>query len=73
MLLPFFTAALVAIGFAILLLLSSLSVANFEKTRPELFGAAGRTFYQLLVILYLPLTAMTLSFLGCEEDESGMW
>ncbi|KNC56082.1 uncharacterized protein AMSG_11685 [Thecamonas trahens ATCC 50062] len=35
--------------------------------------ACIRGYYQALVLLYLPLTAMALSFFACREDKEGMY
>ena len=44
-----------------------------SKTHSQLVGAYGRTMFQCLVLMYLPLTDAALAPFGCRRDSSGRW
>merc|ERR1711916_211286 len=43
------------------------------KTMGQLQSSAGRSFFQLLVLLYLPLTSVAFAPFGCQKDATGRW
>ncbi|KNC54559.1 uncharacterized protein AMSG_10409 [Thecamonas trahens ATCC 50062] len=44
-----------------------------KKNLDQLRGAAGRTLFQMIVLLYLPLTSASLAPFGCRKEETGRW
>ncbi|KNC51641.1 uncharacterized protein AMSG_07703 [Thecamonas trahens ATCC 50062] len=74
LLLPLFAAvavAVLALAFAVLIKAGVGWVGN--KNMGELTSGAGRTWFQLLVVLYLPLAGASFAPFGCRKDESGRW
>ena len=47
--------------------------ASEPLTVEALKDAMVRSFYQLLVLLYLPLTGMCMSYFGCNKGSDGRW
>merc|ERR1711916_116362 len=43
------------------------------KSVPELVDAVKRTWYQVMVLLYMPLCAGAFSLFGCRKDVTGRW
>ena len=75
MLLPVFAAGAVAfVGGAVFIPLIVAGVGPFaDKNIAQVLDAGKRVWYQLLVMLYLPLTAGAFSVFGCRREESGRW
>lgn len=73
MTLPAIAAVAVALVLLVAMCLRRAACAMLPKTDAELRSSALRTYYQLLVVLYLPLTAVALSYFGCERDVENKW
>ena len=73
--LPIFAALAVAVVLGCVFVpLKFLRVAWFAgKTLAELFDAGKRTWYQVMVLLYMPLCAGAFSLFGCRKDVTGRW
>ena len=75
MMLPVFAGG--AVAFVAGVVFVPLIVAGIgpfaDKNMAVLFGGARRVWYQLVVMLYLPLTAGAFSVFGCRKEESGEW
>ncbi|KNC49001.1 uncharacterized protein AMSG_11819 [Thecamonas trahens ATCC 50062] len=44
-----------------------------ELTVGSLADACRRGYFQLMALLYLPLTAMTMSYFNCHQNDEGRW
>lgn len=71
MFLPVFALLAMVLVWALARLLMRTRMS--DKTNQELLNACQRTYFQVIVILYLPLTAMALAFLGCRKGRDGVW
>ena len=75
LLLPLFAALAIALVIGVVFIpLGKVGVAWFaSKSMGELKSAFGRTLFQMLALLYMPLVAAAFSVFGCRKDESGRW
>ncbi|KNC53410.1 uncharacterized protein AMSG_08916 [Thecamonas trahens ATCC 50062] len=74
LLLPVFAAAVVGLVACVYAVLIAVGVRWFETKNMAMLGSAfGRTLFQIVVLLYLPLTSAALAPFGCRRDESGRW
>ncbi|KNC54971.1 uncharacterized protein AMSG_10216 [Thecamonas trahens ATCC 50062] len=64
LLLPVFAGALLCVIGGAVVLLSS-------RSRGEVISGVGRAWFQILVLLYLPLVNAAFAPFGCQRDESG--
>ncbi|KNC52378.1 fibronectin type III domain-containing protein [Thecamonas trahens ATCC 50062] len=74
LLLPVFAACMVAaVGVGYAGVIKARLTPLRTRTMAALVSACGRSLFQLVVLLYLPLTAAAFSVFGCYRDESGRW
>ena len=74
LLLPVFAAAALGVMVGVVAVLIKGGVGWFgTKNGGQLWPAFVRSWFQLLLLLYMPLTSAALSVFGCRKDESGRW
>ena len=74
LLLPVFAGATVVVVGALFYAASLARLPWFgSKTRSELVASCARTFFQILVLLYLPLTGAAFALFGCRKDATDRW
>ncbi|KNC51760.1 uncharacterized protein AMSG_12104 [Thecamonas trahens ATCC 50062] len=74
LLLPVFAAVVVVAIAALLWVAGRLGIPWLSnKSTAEVTSAAGRTWFQIMVLLFLPLASAGFSVFGCRRDESGRW
>ncbi|KNC51395.1 uncharacterized protein AMSG_07578 [Thecamonas trahens ATCC 50062] len=73
LMLPAFAAMALLVIAVALYFASKAGLVFAGKTFGEFVSGYGRTMFQILVLLYLPLAGAAFSIFGCREDEAGKW